>query len=245
MSIDKTKAVAPDTDSIQASIFGKQYVQIDRVNNDIGWTEGVHALNWFNTRSKHLYNFYNLVAGRSVAKVGGVPIFKGQLIKQLIGSEQDCRTLLLVVNYPSPVHFQTMLENTYFKVVSLLRAIAVKQFTFCLSKVAADINRVPVENDSWFYAVHHFRGNEHVITQAQSVTTGSKVECVFASVKSHQLKSVNSKDESVPVPDIMDGILLFRANAASDLEDMVQSASYQSLVEQTDSSFVGLFERLM
>jgi len=245
MSTDITNTVTPEAESIRATLFGKHYVQIDRLSNDSAWTETVHALNWFNTRSIHLYNFYNLVAGRSVTKVGGVPIFKGKLIKQLVGKERDRRSVLLVVKYPSPIHFKTMLENTYFKLVSVLRAIAVKQFTFCLSKMVIELDRVPIEKDSACFAVHHFRGNEQVITEAQSAIKSTNVECVFASVKTHQLKSVNSKNEAEPVPDVMDGILLFRASTSGDLENLVKSASYQSLLEKTDSSFVGLLERLM
>ena len=63
-STDQTTGSGPE--AIRAKIVGETYVEIRRNNPGIAWEEEVHALNWFNTRSMALYNFYNLIAGRSV-----------------------------------------------------------------------------------------------------------------------------------------------------------------------------------
>ena len=245
MSTDKANTVSPNTDSIRAMITGKLYVEIDRLSNQTPWTQEIHAVNWFNTRWLPLYNFYNSVANRSVLAVGGTPIFKGRLTKTLVGSDQDLRNVLLIVKYPSPVSFQTMLENTYFKIVSLLRTAAVKQFTFCFTKRINGSKNFPLENQVYSYAIHHFRGHEHVNVLALEALLPEEVELIFSSVKTHKLKTVKSDGESTPIPDLMDGVLLYRTINSSRLEDMVASKSYLSLIEQTDSSFIGLLDRLI
>lgn len=245
MSINQIESVAPEAPHIRATLAGQSYVQIERVNSDIQWSEQVHAVNWFNVRSLPLYNFYNLIAGRSVTKVGGAPLFKGRLTKQLVGSENDKRTVLLLVRYPSPVHFKTMVGNTYFKVVSLIRALAVKEFTFCLTQVSENINRVSPMDSSEHYAVHHFRGDKKTIAAVEKLCSGEEVDLVFASLLTHRLKTVGSGGGEAPVPHLMDGTLLLRASDASTLESMIESEDYQTLIAQTESSFVGLIERLM
>jgi len=245
MSTDKPNTASSEAESIRATITSKLHVQIDRLNEQTPWTQEIHAVNWFNTRWLPLYNFYNRVASRSVAAVGGKPVFKGRLTKTLVGNDQDLRTVLLIVNYPSPLSFQTMLENTYFKIVSLLRAAAVKQFTFCFTQRIDRIDSFPVIDHSYHYAIHHFRGDEHVNTVAKNAPRPSDVELIFSSVKTHQLKTVSSNGKTTPVPDLMDGVLLYRATDASSLEAMASSEQYQSLIKQTDSSFIGLLDRLL
>jgi len=120
-------------DYIEATIVASTTVRIERLNNNSAWEHPVHAINWFDTRLLLLYNFYNLLAGRSVARVGGTPLVKGKLISRIVGTDASQRQILLLVRYPSPAQFKTMLESTYFKLVSVLRGLAVKNFTFCLS----------------------------------------------------------------------------------------------------------------
>lgn len=245
MSTDKTQAVNEAVDSIQAKIFKQIYVNIERLDASMPWSNKVHAINWFNTRSLPLYNFYNMAASRSVVAVGGVPIFKGRLTKRLLGTDEDQRSVLLLVQYPSPENFKTMLENTYFKLVSVFRSAAVKQFTFCLSnKIVGDGD--VLENDSnYHYAVHHFRGESPVISKAQTAISSTDIEMVFASVKTHRLVSTNGAEDVTPVPDIIDGIMLFRAINSTALENTLQSDQYKSVVEDTDASFIALMNRLL
>ena len=96
--------------------------------------EPVYAINWFNTRSALVYDFYNFLAVRSVRKIGGGPFIKCKLEKTLIDDDTLRRDVLLIVKYPSLVNFRRMLESTMFQLVSLLRTAAVSDFTFGFTK---------------------------------------------------------------------------------------------------------------
>ena len=245
MSIDKAAGYADDShDFIRAKIAGKSYVQIDRLDNTLSWSEPVHAINWFNTRFMPLYNFYNLVAARSVTRVGGKPIFKGRLTKHITGDNKDLRTVLLLVRYPSPVNFKNMAENLYFKVVSLLRAMAVQDFTFCLSRVT-QTNSVPATLDATVsFAAHHFRGSTDTIDKVQVLADASSVKLDFASVKTHVLSSGGGKGTTA-IESLMDGLILLSAPDTAELESLFASVEYKHIIDQTESSFIGLFKRLM
>ena len=245
MSIDKAAGYADDShDFIRAKIAGKSYVQIDRLDNTLSWSEPVHAINWFNTRFMPLYNFYNLVAARSVTRVGGKPIFKGRLTKHITGDNKDLRTVLLLVRYPSPVNFKNMAENLYFKVVSLLRAMAVQDFTFCLSRVT-QTDSVPATLDATVsFAAHHFRGSADTIDKVQVLADASSVMLDFASVKTHVLSSGGGKGTTA-IESLMDGLILLSAPDTAELESLFASVEYKHIIDQTESSFIGLFKRLM
>lgn len=234
-----------EADAVNAKIVADRYVEICRIDSGIDWAEKVHAVNWFNTRSLLVYNFYNLIASRSVANVGGKPLFKGTLIKQILGSAEDKRTVLLLVRYPSPVHFRSMLENNYFKLVSLFRTLAVRDFSFCLTKASTVSEFTALANDSQSYLIHHFRGNQQAIELAKQLAASASLELVFTSLKSHRLGTGDGKGVVTPVPDLMDGVLLYRASDADVLENFVTSAGYQEVLASTDSSFVGSLQRIM
>ncbi len=241
-----TPASEPETSNfVRATIAGESYVQIDRMNETIPWSEPVHALNWFNTRWLPLYNFYNFIAARSVARVGGKPIFKGELIKHITGDTNDLRSVLLIVRYPSPLHFKNMAENLYFKVVSILRSLAVKEFTFCLTHIVKEVKVPTTINSTLSYAVHHFRGSVNTIDKVQAAVSTSNIQMEFSSCKTHSLSTGNASGVTKPIPALMNGLILLSAADSSALETLLTSADYQCIVDQTDSSFIGLFKRVM
>ena len=232
-------------DSIRANIVGNTYVSIQRLNNSIVWEHPIHAINWFNTRQLQLYNFYNLIASRSVKKVGGIPLFKGHLMSRLYGSDEDQRQVLLLVKYPAPVNFRNMLENTYFKLVSIVRVVAVKEFSFCLSHIVDEAQIAQKTNDSEHYGVHHFRGNASTLEVIRSSLANWEIDIAFSSMKSHELYKVTGKNDAVPVPVVMDGIVLFKCKDEETLKRIVESKVYQACIQQSQSSFVGLYKRIM
>ena len=245
MSINTIQAMDADSDTLRAKIFGEHYVAIRRTPLRTPWEQEVHAVNWFNTRSMFIYNFYNLIAGRSVTRVGGEPMFKGRLTKTLHGTEADSRGVVLVVKYPSAISFGSMLENLYFKAVSIFRTVAVSDFTFCLTQSSTKTTLANAKTDSHSYLVHHFRGNQQVLADAKKVADGSSVELIFSSLKSHDIVTVMAKQNEKPIPAVMDGFLLFRSNEVAALEDFAASNNYQGVIQATDTSFIGLLQRLM
>ena len=230
---------------IEAKIVGDTYIRLERINNDISWDAPVHALNWFDSRQLQIYNFYNFLASRSVKKVGGAPLFKGRLLARLHGADKDEREVLLIVRYPSPASFRDMLSNTYFKMVSIIRSLAVKDFTFSLSHCIGDANipkkRVKGEN----YAVHHFCGDMNTVNEIRGALRDHAIEIAFTSLKTHELYKVSGNKQPEPVPVIMDGIVLFRCDNEVKLKEIVSSQAYQQCLQQSQSSYVGLYQRIL
>lgn len=233
---------------LEASIVKSTTVRIERLDNSAPWEHPVHALNWFDTRLLVLYNLYNLLAARSVINVGGTPLIKGKLVERVVGDDENQRQVLLLVKYPTPKHFKTMLENTYFKLVSILRGLAVTRFTFCLSHEqelpGADSAAPEVSTDTIF-AVHHFRGDATDLQRILAALEHSSVPVTFSSLKTHQLAIYKSGEVDQIVPSIMDGIVLFNCEDKSTLHKLVNSDAYQHAISQTQSGFIGLYKRLL
>ena len=96
-----------------------------------GRTSGpLYAINWFNTRWAWLYTLYNVLAARLLLKSGGRPVLKANHRKTIDGPASAERQVLLIVQYPSGDSFLDLLQNRMFQVVSLLRMLAVKDFSF-------------------------------------------------------------------------------------------------------------------
>ena len=83
-----------DADRFEAVLPGNQRAFITRHDPSLANHDAVYAVNWFNTRSAWLYDFYNLIAARSVLAVGGVPILKG-------GSWRSCTDRIMIVETQS------------------------------------------------------------------------------------------------------------------------------------------------
>jgi len=235
----------PPNNYIEAKIVGDTHVRIRSINEYTDWSKPVYAINWFDARQLQLYNFYNLLAGRSVNQVGGVPLFKGRLVYRQYGSDEDEREMLLLVKYPSPVHFKNMLGNTYFKCVSVLRNLAVKRFTFCLSHVTSTVNFRENWAKSEYYGVHHFCGCANTLELITAALDQHSIELSFSSAKTHELCTVTGAKEPVPVPTIMDCIVVFRCEGKNMLTEIVSSELYKRGLQQSLSSYVGLFKRIL
>ena len=71
------------------------------------------------------------------------------------------------------------------------------------------------------------------------------MDITFSSMKSHELFSVTGDDEAVPVPVVMDGIVLFKCKDENALSSIVESKMYQACIQQSKSSYVGMYKRTM
>ena len=230
--------------SIQTRVFGKTYMHIKSVDGGGSLDAPVYAVNWFNTRMMWLYNFYNTVATRSVTAVGGTPFLKGRITKTIHGETSDRRDALLIVNYPSPSAFKSMLESRYFMAVSVLRMLAVGNFTFGFTHRT---DRAAAREDyqsGGYYAVHHYTGASDVSATAAALAADYNAEVHFSGRISSLVYTGDETEARDQVPCLMDGILVLRATAEKDLEDMLGSARYEAVVAETRSSFTGLFDRI-
>lgn len=156
-------------DHITARISQSLQVHITATKPDARLDLPTYALNWFDTRSLCLYNTYNFLAASSVLSIKGLPFFKARVNQVLQGSDESRRDVLLIVRYPSAHAFKRMLESRYFQVVSVLRIVAVKHFTFAFSQrkdiddqqqglTAEDNQRIRIK-PAKSYVVHHFQSD--------------------------------------------------------------------------------------
>ena len=115
---------------IQCKLTKSTTVLIRAKTPEIALDEPLYAINWFSTKVAWLYHLYNLLASKSVAKVGGKGFFKGEITQTVLDEAQVARTLILIVRYPSGHQFKALMQRSYFKLVSLLRLQSVKDFSF-------------------------------------------------------------------------------------------------------------------
>ena len=90
------------------------------------------AINWFDTRYAPLYHLYNALAARHVRRIGARPLFKAELRETLAGDACLARRFLLIVRYPCGERFLDLLSSRRFQLLSLLRIMTVRRFSFVL-----------------------------------------------------------------------------------------------------------------
>jgi hypothetical protein len=232
-------------------IFGNHGI-IKTIKKEASLNDPVYAINWFNTRIKWMYDFYNFLAAISVFKIGGKIFFKGKVVKILHGSIEDSREMLLIVNYPSANKFSDLMKDKYFLLVSLLRELAVKQFSFGfterLDSNASPQNRKRKLDRSKAYAIHHFRTDKPMssfipIIQKAAESEGIKID--YAGQTSSLLFSQNTVGKETQVPCLLDGLFLFEGNNSNQLEEFLKSRDYQKDITSFDSSYIALINRTM
>ena len=242
------------TQIITAKLPGKTRAFIFHNETELAAEAPVYAINWFDTKTQWVYDFYNFLAVKAVKKIGGGPFFKGKYEKTLQGDPADRRDILLVVRYPSLNNFKTMLENTYFQLVSLIRMAAVSDFTFGFTKRAdggPDFRPMTQDGrESAVYAVHHYsRPQDALFGDAQigleDLTAASNVSVFYhGHIKAH-IGTGEASETCTRVDCLMDGIIILNAAKVQELEAFIQSAAYQELTAKTSRSFIGFYSRIL
>ena len=231
-----------------AQLPGKLSAYIFRDAAHLNEDEPVYAINWFNTKSSLIYDFYNSLAVGCVRKIGGAPFFKGRHVKTLYGREEDERDVLLVVRYPALTNFLTMLESKVFQGVSIIRMAAVKNFTFGFTKRAdkgADLSPMTPNEDTAFYGVIHYSGAGTIDKSLALLSAGPAVEIFYSgNIRAH-IKTGQSSAEAAQVPCVMDGVAIFKSADAQALEQLVEHEAFVSLTAQAETLFFGLYNRIL
>jgi hypothetical protein len=234
-------------------ILGNNAV-IKSIQTDVPLEQPVYAVNWFNTRFKWMYDYYNLLAAPSVFKIGGSIFFKGVVTKTLYGNEADSREVLLIINYPSGNNFLKLVKGKFFLLVSLLREIAVKQFSFGFTKrldstvPSLNENRKRKFDPSKSYAIHHFKTDKPIviflaIISIYAQSKGIKID--YAGQTSSLLFFENRKGRDKQVPCLMDGLILFEGDKEKQVEEFLMSKGFQDKIAQLESSYIALLNRVM
>jgi uncharacterized protein (DUF1330 family) len=209
----------------------------------------VWAINWFDVKNKGLYDFYNVIASPHVGKVGGRALFKGRLKKKLLGEQSDEREVLLIVSYPKPDNFLDLLMGKMFQLKSIVRELAVKDFTFGFMKRLDDgerpRGRIKKYDGKLIYMVHHFKNNHQLIdtNTIKDLAAEQDIFTHFSGIKSALVGRRKGGGKLRTSPFLMDGMLIFGAFEASQFDDFIQSEYYQNFIEQNQSNYIALFNR--
>lgn len=209
------------------------------------------AINWFNTRSLWLYNVYNAVASRSLFKVGGRVLFKGRVIETLLGSPEDARENLLIVNYPSGERFLDLLSHRFFQFTSLLRMAAVSDFSFVFNQRVDGPNllenRIQVFDASSAWAVHIYSSERDIHEEVQLLRTLAAEDGLtlhFASLRAVIVHSEDNDANRKPLNYVTDRVVILEAENQERIRIAV-SGSYHGFVTSVSGSYIGLLSRLM
>jgi len=234
---------------LKATISKKSSVFIQPVTEDITFDQRIYAINWFDTRQLWLYNFYNLLASKSVLKVKGIPFFKGLTQEVLHGDKELRRDVVLIVSYPTLHAFKGMLENLYFQLVSVLRMAAVKSFGFGFF-VPQEKLAVPEKDEDSAYAFHHFSVNENdqqdIIGQLKEIISkdAENASVIFDGGIGANLYS-GDQTPTGKIPCLMDAAIVIKAQSDDVIKQLVTQDDYQTVIEQTKTSFIGLMKRVI
>ncbi|MEQ6121021.1 hypothetical protein [Reichenbachiella sp. MALMAid0571] len=235
--------------SLTEPVSGGLNISVISIGPEYSLSDPIWAINWFDVTSKTLYDFYNSIAVSHVTSVKGVPFFKGQLIRRIEGQDADERELLLIVYYPNPESFLTMIKSKIFQLKSILRVWAVKDFTFGFMK-RRDDGEIPKlqfhkYDGGLVFLVHHFR-NGHTGFDAlklKDIAASYDVFTYFAGIKSHLIGRRRKNDKLKTAPFFMDGLLILAAFEETQFEDMLNSLSYQEFIKENASNYIGLYRR--
>ena len=230
--------------TLSAKITKKNFVYIDSIKGNLDIEKRVYAINWFSTKSLWLYNLYNTLANPMVEKSGGRGFLKGKVKNVLHGEQSDYRDVLLIVTYPNLNKFKKLVEMPLFLLVSLLRMLAVKEFTFGFTQRVDDksVEEVPKTQDE--YVVHHYKSQDSISKEVERLAKESSVEIYYMG-EIFALLSSGDEEEKDQTPCLMDGIVVFKAQEMKTIENFVQGNDYQALISKTQSSFVATLERIL
>ena len=218
-------------------------VFIKAKNTNANLNEPLYAVNWFSTKIAWVYHLYNLLADRSLTKVGGSPFFKGKIIKTILDQDNTKRDFILIIRYPSGNAFKALMENTYFKMVSLLRMAAVKDFSFGFT--SKQLGNESSLSDNLSYVVHHFKTTNETIYSSFNEVLTDDISIKYAGEMVAELYSKPVDKEIKEVPNIMDGVVIYESKSEAPILNMIEGKQYQEIIKGLDSSYIGTVKRIL
>ncbi len=205
-----------------------------------GLDQPLYAVNWFDASPAWLYHLYNKLASRCVIKVGGLPLFKATVNDSLL-SDTGKRQILLIVKYPDGNAFKKLLESTYFKLVSLLRIMAVQRFTFSFTQPQGNVQLGESYN---YYALHHFdnRGLHKVLPH--QTKNGIDVKVLFAGNTFARLHRLSKDKADIPIRNVVDKLIIYGASSQEELENYLLSKEYLSHFDIEKPGYISSLNRI-
>ena len=212
----------------------------------INLNDPIYAINWFATKAEWMYHFYNKLANKSVVKIGGKALFKGKVTETILDEYNGDRDLILIVQYPSGPQFMKLFESLYFKLVSLIRILAVKNFTFGFTH-KQHFNESSQLEDGLHYALHHFKA-EKISPEFFSDLSTLLNDHATIKYSGKMVAHLFSKEKNQPeeaIESIMDGLIILESESEEELRKIIQSEGYKKLTEPLDASYIGLLKRIL
>lgn len=231
---------------IKAKITSKIDVLIRATEPNVNLEEPFYAINWFSTKREWMYHFYNFLAVGSVRKIGGKAFFKGKATETILDdTKKGRRDLILIIRYPSGLNFKSLMESTYFKMVSIFRVMSVSRFTFAFThKIEADADSKL--KDGLHYAIHYFKSAENAKEGLKTIQ-GFLPNDISIKYAGHTIATLNSqeKDKPIePIPNLMDGLYIFQSSDETSLRTLFASDAYQDFLARFQSSHISLLNRI-
>lgn len=228
-------------------INSKTTIHISGSDDQSKLEKPLYAINWFNTKSKNLYNLYGALAFPHVKKVGGEVVFKGKVIESLNGNESLKRESLLIVKYPSADSFLGLFAQKLFLIKSLLRVKAVKDFVFGfvrMSNGTAQSTQHPKKySGDKNYLVHIIKGQaEEDISNAEY---RAGINLFFDGQKTAYIGRTSDGGKIKNGPFFIDRITIWEADEKEDLKSWVNSTEFSSRQSNNIDQGIYLIDRLL
>ena len=228
-------------------VSSKTTIHISASDNQSDLDQPLYAINWFNTKSKSLYNLYGALAFPHVKKVGGEVVFKGKVRETLGGNDKLKRELLLIVKYPNADSFLGLFTQKLFLIKSMLRVKAVKDFVFGFVKMTGGTARStqkPIKyNGDKNYLVHIIKGQSEVEIQKDNYPSG--INLFFDGQKAAYVGRSTDDGEIKNGPFFIDRILIWEAGDKEELKSWENSANNPFKSENKDGNGIFIVDRLL
>ena len=200
------------------------------------------AINWLDLRSKFLYNLYGYLAFPLAQKVGAKAIFKGYQTDLVQDPAQVNRQVLLIVKYPNPGAFLSLLSRKIFQIISLVRIRGVKNFNLGFSRLLEGSRGEKKDH----YLVYHYQSGsiKDQLTTLQTLIGETNVQIFFAAEKVAALHMIRSgKDREVNLP--MKGLIIFSHPSQEALAQIINHPLVKELLESNDGNYLSFFKRVI
>ncbi len=208
------------------------------------------AINWFDTRANWLYQLYNYLSAGRLYKIGGKVFFKGKITKMISGDASLARRHLLIVNYPSAEHFLDLAADRLFQFFSVLRIIAVKNFSFVMHQRIEGRQLMSDQHQQWAshnaYALLHFKTNEplaDVVSTLREIASGDSVHVHFSSHQAATLAVQSGSDPIQHVPFVTENVVIIEASNANELAELVDGKKFRQLTDSFQGFYAGTVTR--
>lgn len=210
------------------------------------------AINWFDTRVSWIYHLYNHLSASRLYKIGGKVFFKGKVTRMIAGDASLARRYLLIVNYPSAEHFLDLAADRLFQLFSVLRIIAVKNFSFVMHQRIEGRQLMSDQRQPWAasnaYALLHFVTNEpiaDVVSTLREIASDDSIHVHFASQQAATLAVQTGSDPIQNMPFVTQNVVILEASHASELAELVDGKKFRQLTSSFQNFYAGTVTRLL